>query len=119
MRRVNLNIGATEPNQFGHFAAQDVYEIGQIRVYRGVSALRFCGIVIRRSLLGADERDLGGRVGFGAQIGEFFGAHVPFALELGHHNRALQYQLLARFVPKWNRPATVFVKAFDRVNQMP
>src|SRR5262249_59379932 len=66
LRRIDLNVDAAQPDQLFDFAAQDVNQVGQIRVYSRVSARRLFGVVIGGGLLRADERGLGGGRRFGA-----------------------------------------------------
>ena len=80
LRRVELDVGAAEADQFGDLGAQDIHHIGEVGIDRRVGALRFLRVVVGRRLLRADQRRLPGAVAdAGAQVGELFGAQVPHA----------------------------------------
>src|SRR5262249_61028257 len=102
------NVDAAQPDQLFDFAAQDVNQVGQIRVYSRVSARRLFGVVIGGGLLRADERGLGGARRLRAQPRILLRAHVPLTPQLGDDYRALLNHLFSLFFAEKDRPPPAF-----------
>ncbi len=62
LRRIDLNVSAAQTNQFSHFIAKKIDQVGEKCVYRGIGASGFFGVVVRGSLLCTDERGLRGAI---------------------------------------------------------
>ena len=58
LRGVDLDIRAAEPDQLLDLAPREVDHVGEVGVARRVGAGGVLGIVVRRGLLRADQRDL-------------------------------------------------------------
>src|SRR5262249_37137301 len=105
-------------DQFLDLAAEDIDNVGQIGVHRGIGAFRLLGVVVGRGLLGADQRGLGRVVRAGAQVDEFLGTQVAPSPQAGNHHRPFEQQLIALLVAEGQSPAAEFIDPLPRVDQV-
>src|SRR5215469_11239081 len=54
-----------------------------------------------------------------SQISKLFGAQGAFPAEFRDHNWPWHNHFVALLIAKWNGPASKFVEALDRINQVP